>query len=161
MPAASSSSYAAASGYYQGYGASSSAAPVPANAYEYDVGMLEQQSVYVPGAATDRRGGAGGKVAKGGKRKTVLRNDGKATYEDQTLLDWDTSECAPQRLFYTCLSICIGWFRLFVGDLSGEVSDDMLFKAFEKYNVKKVRVIRDRLSAKVSCFSTHLRWLLI
>ena len=67
---------------------------VPANAYEYDVGMLAQSSVYVPGAAIDKRGGAGGKVEKGGKRVTVLRKGGGRVWEDQTLLEWDPSKCS-------------------------------------------------------------------
>ncbi|KAL1743728.1 hypothetical protein HDZ31DRAFT_40265 [Schizophyllum fasciatum] len=114
-------------------GASSShQAPVPANAYEYDVGILAQQSVYVPGAAIDKRGGAGGKLAKGGKRTTVLRKGAGKVYEDQTLLEWNPS-----------------WFRLFVGDLSNDVSDDVLSNAFNKYpSFQKARVIRDRLSQK-------------
>jgi RNA-binding protein 42 len=70
----------------------SSSGPVPANAYEYDVGILAQQSVYVPGAMIDKRGGAGGKVAKGGKRTTVLRKGAGKVWEDQTLLEWDPSE---------------------------------------------------------------------
>ncbi len=42
------------------------------------------------------------------------------------------------------------WFRLFVGDLSNDVSDDVLSNAFNKYaSFQKARVIRDRLSAKV------------
>lgn len=68
---------------------SSQPAPVPANAYEYDVGIVAQQSVYVPGAAIDKRGGAGGKLAKGGKRLTVLRKGGGKVWEDQTLLEWN------------------------------------------------------------------------
>ena len=82
-------------GGYSTPGAGSSSghhAPVPANAYEYDVGMLAQQSVYVPGAMIDKRGGAGGKVAKGGKRTTVLRKGAGKVWEDQTLLEWDPSE---------------------------------------------------------------------
>ncbi|TEB35692.1 RNA-binding domain-containing protein [Coprinellus micaceus] len=128
--------------YYKPYqpsfpmpGASSSsshAAPVPANAYEYDVGILAQQSVYVPGAMIDKRGGAGGKVPKGGKRTTVLRKGAGKVWEDQTLLEWNPS-----------------WFRLFVGDLSNDVSDDVLSNAFNKYpSFTKARVIRDRLSQK-------------
>ena len=77
-------------------GASSSSAhhaPVPANAYEYDVGILAQQSVYVPGAMIDKRGGAGGKLAKGGKRTTVLRKGAGKVWEDQTLLEWDPCKC--------------------------------------------------------------------
>ncbi|KAL5508257.1 hypothetical protein ACEPAH_5876 [Sanghuangporus vaninii] len=121
---------------YSTPGASSSSsghhAPVPANAYEYDVGILAQQSVYVPGAMIDKRGGAGGKVAKGGKRTTVLRKGAGKVWEDQTLLEWDSS-----------------WFRLFVGDLSNDVSDDVLANAFNKYpSFTKARVIRDRLSQK-------------
>jgi hypothetical protein len=68
---------------------SSHSAPVPANAYEYDVGILAQQSVYVPGAMIDKKGGSGGKLAKGGKRTTVLRKGGGKTWEDQTLLEWN------------------------------------------------------------------------
>ncbi|TFY54095.1 hypothetical protein EVG20_g9849 [Dentipellis fragilis] len=113
-------------------GSSSHSAPVPANAYEYDVGILAQQSVYVPGAMIDKRGGAGGKLAKGGKRVTVLRKGGGKVWEDQTLLEWNPS-----------------WFRLFVGDLSNDVSDDVLSNAFNKYpSFQKARVIRDRLSQK-------------
>ncbi|KAH8118574.1 RNA-binding domain-containing protein [Phellopilus nigrolimitatus] len=107
-------------------------APVPANAYEYDVGILAQQSVYVPGAMIDKRGGAGGKVAKGGKRTTVLRKGAGKVWEDQTLLEWEPT-----------------WFRLFVGDLSNDVSDDILASAFNKYpSFTKARVVRDRLSQK-------------
>lgn len=98
-PPASSSSQSDVNPYHQPYqgpmfpipGASSSAhhAPVPANAYEYDVGILAQQSVYVPGAMIDKRGGAGGKLAKGGKRTTVLRKGAGKVWEDQTLLEWN------------------------------------------------------------------------
>lgn len=97
------SNYADANPYHQPYagpsyptpgssGSSSHQAPVPSNAYEYDVGILAQQSVYVPGATLDRRGGTGGKVAKGGKRTTVLRKGAGTVWEDQTLLDWDSSK---------------------------------------------------------------------
>ncbi|KAF6762272.1 hypothetical protein DFP72DRAFT_878410 [Ephemerocybe angulata] len=115
-----------------GSSSSTHQAPVPANAYEYDVGILAQQSVYVPGAMIDKRGGAGGKLAKGGKRTTVLRKGGGKVWEDQTLLEWNPA-----------------WFRLFVGDLSNDVSDDVLSNAFNKYpSFTKARVIRDRLSQK-------------
>lgn len=88
---------------------SAHSAPVPANAYEYDVGILAQQSVYVPGAMIDKKGGAGGKLAKGGKRTTVLRKGGGRVWEDQTLLEWNPCEChsrsiSPSILFliYFC-----------------------------------------------------------
>jgi hypothetical protein len=133
---------------------SSHNAPVPANAYEYDVGILAQQSVYVPGAMIDKKGGSGGKLAKGGKRTTVLRKGGGKTWEDQTLLEWNS--CKLFTLFFFSISlkrniiIFPAWFRLFVGDLSNDVSDDVLAGAFNKYpSFQKARVIRDRLSQKV------------
>ena len=50
------------------------------------------------------------------------------------------------------LTVCLAWFRLFVGDLSNDVSDDVLSNAFIKYtSFTKARVIRDRLSGKVRC----------
>ena len=76
-------------------------APVPANAYEYDVGILAQQSVYVPGAMIDKRGGAGGKLAKGGKRTTVLRKGAGTVYEDQTLLEWNPGKGFAEFLHWT------------------------------------------------------------
>jgi len=132
---------------------SSHSAPVPANAYEYDVGILAQQSVYVPGAMIDKRGGAGGKLAKGGKRTTVLRKGGGKVWEDQTLLEWNpcqsiVSHSWPLASIHTSHT---AWFRLFVGDLSNDVSDDVLANAFNKYaSFQKARVIRDRLSQKVT-----------
>lgn len=57
----------------------------------------------------------------------------------------------------SCLQALISllaWFRLFVGDLSNDVSDDVLANAFKKYtSFTKARVIRDRLSQKVLTFS--------
>jgi len=111
---------------------SGSSSHAPANAYEYDVGAAAQGSAYVPGALLDKKGGSGGKVAKGGKRTTVLRKGAGKVWEDQTLLEWDPS-----------------WSRLFVGDLSNDVSDDVLANAFNKYtSFQKAKVIRDRLSQK-------------
>ena len=123
---------------------------MPANAYEYDVGILAQQSVYVPGAMIDKRGGAGGKLAKGGKRTTVLRKGAGTVYEDQTLLEWNPGESGAELSIRAMLTVRIAWFRLFVGDLSNDVSDDVLSNAFIKYtSFTKARVIRDRLSGKV------------
>lgn len=141
---------------------SSHNAPVPANAYEYDVGILAQQSVYVPGAMIDKKGGSGGKLAKGGKRTTVLRKGAGKTWEDQTLLEWNP--CTLFVLFFSsfCIveaNISTAWFRLFVGDLSNDVSDDVLAGAFNKYpSFQKARVIRDRLSQKVCTvlFQSHI-----
>ncbi|KAJ1309194.1 hypothetical protein OPQ81_004863 [Rhizoctonia solani] len=111
---------------------SGSSSRAPANAYEYDVGAAAQGSAYVPGAMLDKKGGSGGRLAKGGKRTTVLRKGAGKVWEDQTLLEWDVS-----------------WSRLFVGDLSNDVSDDVLANAFNKYpSFQKAKVIRDRLSQK-------------
>ncbi|KZT50659.1 RNA-binding domain-containing protein [Calocera cornea HHB12733] len=85
----------------------------------------------MPGAQLGR-GGAGGKVAPGQKRTTVLRKGAGKVWEDRTLLEWDPK-----------------WFRLFVGDLSNDVSEDILSDAFRKYpTFTKARVIRDRLTEK-------------
>ena len=58
------------------------------------------------------------------------------------------------------LTIALAWFRLFVGDLSNDVSDDVLANAFNKYtSFQKARVIRDRLSGKVSALFLRVVWL--
>ncbi|KAH8696247.1 hypothetical protein BGW36DRAFT_360099 [Talaromyces proteolyticus] len=64
--------------------------------------------------------------------KTVFRSGGGQTWTDSTLLEWDPAH-----------------FRLFVGNLAGEVTDDSLKKAFAKYpSVQKARVIRDKRTEK-------------
>lgn len=80
-------------------------------------------------------GGGGAAGAAGGNNRnapTVLRQGGGQTWTDGTLLEWDPSH-----------------FRLFVGNLAGEVTDDSLLKAFAKYpSVQKARVIRDKRTTK-------------
>ncbi len=49
------------------------------------------------GAMIDKKGGSGGKLAKGGKRMTVLRKGGGKTWEDQTLLEWNPCRFRPIR----------------------------------------------------------------
>ncbi|EJU06010.1 RNA-binding domain-containing protein [Dacryopinax primogenitus] len=130
-PAAYYASSSSASNFPFPGSSSSAPRPVVANAAEYDLGIAAQQSAYVPGAQLGR-GGAGGKVAPGQKRTTVLRKGAGKVWEDKTLLEWDPK-----------------WFRLFVGDLSNDVSDDVLTNAFNKYpTFTKARVIRDRLTQK-------------
>ncbi|PYI11383.1 RNP domain protein [Aspergillus sclerotiicarbonarius CBS 121057] len=64
--------------------------------------------------------------------KTVARAGGGQNWTDSTLLEWDPAH-----------------FRLFVGNLAGEVTDDSLLKAFVKYtSVQKARVIRDKRTQK-------------
>ncbi|KAL5339405.1 hypothetical protein BJX70DRAFT_158815 [Aspergillus crustosus] len=65
-------------------------------------------------------------------QKTVARSGGGQNWSDSTLLEWDPAH-----------------FRLFVGNLAGEVTDDSLLKAFAKYDsVEKARVIRDKRTQK-------------
>ncbi|KAK9245757.1 hypothetical protein V1506DRAFT_229388 [Lipomyces tetrasporus] len=71
------------------------------------------------------------KVLADGKRMTVVRHGGGKQWEDPSLLEWDPSH-----------------FRLFVGNLGGDVSDDVLHKSFSNYpSVSKARVIRDKSQA--------------
>lgn len=71
-------------------------------------------------------------AAKPKNAPTVIRQGGGQTWTDGTLLEWDPSH-----------------FRLFVGNLAGEVTDDSLLKAFSKYpSVQKARVIRDKRTTK-------------
>lgn len=61
------------------------------------------------------------------KSMTVHRSGGGKTWEDNSLLDWDPSH-----------------FRLFVGNLSGEVTDETLQRAFQPFgSLTKVKVVRD------------------
>lgn len=67
-----------------------------------------------------------------GKQKTVIRSGGGNSWQDPTLLDWDPAH-----------------FRMFVGNLAGEVTDDSLLKAFSKYpSLVKAKVIRDKRTTK-------------
>lgn len=65
-------------------------------------------------------------------QKTVTRAGGGQSWTDSTLLEWDPAH-----------------FRLFVGNLAGEVTDDSLLKAFARYtSVQKARVIREKRTQK-------------
>lgn len=65
-------------------------------------------------------------------QKTVARSGGGQNWNDSTLLEWDPAH-----------------FRLFVGNLAGEVTDDSLLKAFARYtSVQKARVIREKRTQK-------------
>jgi hypothetical protein len=66
------------------------------------------------------------------KAPTVHRAAGGEIWEDQTLLDWDPND-----------------YRLFVGDLGPECTDDALTQAFRKYQTfSKARVVHDKRSGK-------------
>lgn len=71
-----------------------------------------------------------------GKQKTVVRSGGGTTWTDSSLLEWDPSH-----------------FRIFVGNLAGEVTDESLLKAFSKWpSVQKARVVRDKRTTKSKGF---------
>jgi RNA recognition motif. (a.k.a. RRM, RBD, or RNP domain) len=111
---------------------------------EYEAQIAQWQSAYVskdgekarpPGisaaavAATPRTDSPSTKDAA---PKTVQRAGGGTTWQDPSLLEWDPAH-----------------FRIFVGNLAGEVTDDSLLKAFSKYtSVQKARVIRDKRTTK-------------
>jgi hypothetical protein len=80
---------------------------------------------------SDATAAEGGSAGSGGPQ-TVVRRGGGKTWEDNTLLEWDPAH-----------------FRLFIGNLAGEVTDDSLLKAFSKYgSVQKARVVRDKRTTK-------------
>jgi hypothetical protein len=71
-----------------------------------------------------------------GKQKTVVRSGGGQTWQDSSLLEWDPTH-----------------FRLFVGNLAGEVTDESLAKAFSRYpSFEKARVVRDKRTTKSKGF---------
>lgn len=66
---------------------------------------------------------------------TVVRRGGGEQWEDKSLLEWDPTK-----------------FRIMVGNLAGEVTDDSLAKAFAQYGVSKARVVRDKRTTKSKGF---------
>ncbi|KAF1816711.1 RNA-binding domain-containing protein [Eremomyces bilateralis CBS 781.70] len=124
----------------------------PAYETDYDAQVAQWQSAYAPrddgkklGNANNIPLGARGGTDAGASatpigvavpadpnQKTVVRSGGGKTWEDTSLLEWDPSH-----------------FRLFVGNLAGEVTDDSLLKAFVRYpSLQKGRVVRDKKSTK-------------
>ena len=94
-----------------------------------NVGTSSTPSSNTPTAASTPTPGAGRTESN---QKTVVRSGGGQTWTDPTLLEWDPAH-----------------FRLFVGNLAGEVTDDSLKKAFSRYaSVQKARVIRDKRTEK-------------
>lgn len=71
-----------------------------------------------------------------GKQATVVRSGGGTQWTDSSLLEWDPAH-----------------FRIFVGNLAGEVTDESLLKAFAKWpSVQKARVVRDKRTTKSKGF---------
>ena len=69
------------------------------------------------------------------KKVTVVRKGGGTTWTDDSLTQWDPTQ-----------------FRIMVGNLAGEVTDDSLAKAFAQYGVSKARVVRDKRTTKSKGF---------
>ncbi|CAK4032169.1 hypothetical protein DOTSEDRAFT_73158 [Lecanosticta acicola] len=142
--------------------------PPPASTYAsqnaefdptYEQQIAQWQSAYAPADQQDRgkkggkndradnanfapigqRAGAVAAESADGKSKsavedskyTVVRKGGGESWEDKSLLEWDPKQ-----------------FRIMVGNLAGEVTDDSLAKAFAQYGVSKARVVRDKRTTK-------------
>jgi hypothetical protein len=104
--------------------------PSGANTAPLGTNSRSETSTPTVGPSASSTAAAGG--ADGAAPKTVVRSGGGATWQDPTLLEWDPAH-----------------FRLFVGNLAGEVTDDSLLKAFAKYpSVQKARVVRDKRTTK-------------
>ena len=93
--------------------------------------VVVSQGPSQPGAQGDVKG----KSADPEKKKTVVRAGGGKSWEDESLLEWDPTQ-----------------FRIYVGNLAGEVTDDSLAKAFAQYGVSKARVVRDKRTTKSKGF---------
>jgi hypothetical protein len=106
-------------------------APVDAQASKDARGKGENPNTTQVGARPGVANPADGKVANPDKEVTVIRQGGGQTWEDKSLLEWDPSQ-----------------FRIMVGNLAGEVTDDSLAKAFASYGVAKARVVRDKRTTK-------------
>lgn len=124
----------------KGYGRDSGMDP------EMEAQIAQWQSAYMANPTEDSSAATGQGKATGtptysashtpvpsqSESKTVVRSGGGQTWTDPTLLEWDPAH-----------------FRLFVGNLAGEVTDDSLKKAFARYpSIQKARVIRDKRTEK-------------
>eukprot|EP01112_Ceratiomyxa_fruticulosa_P005713 TRINITY_DN16562_c0_g1_i2.p1 TRINITY_DN16562_c0_g1~~TRINITY_DN16562_c0_g1_i2.p1 ORF type:complete len:409 (+),score=122.91 TRINITY_DN16562_c0_g1_i2:82-1227(+) len=70
------------------------------------------------------------------KSKAVYRKGGGQEWVDPSLADWPEND-----------------YRIFVGDLGNEVTDDMLKLAFQRYtSLQRVKVIRDKKTTKSKGF---------
>jgi len=103
---------------------------------ELEAQIAEQQSIYSQEHKDFRKFANKAKWDDKEKKTTVVREGGGKVWDDQTLLEWDPAH-----------------FRLFCGDLGGEVTDDVLFKAFGAYpSLQKARVVRDKKTTKSKGF---------
>jgi hypothetical protein len=65
-------------------------------------------------------------------KNNIFRKGGGEVWRDASMMDWDQND-----------------FRIFVGDLGNEATDELLYKTFNKYSsIQKARVIRDKKTGK-------------
>lgn len=112
---------------------------------QFDASLAAQQSIYTPEAVdlATRQSAATTAKPSGGKQKpqartTVIRKGGGETWEDPTLMEWDPTH-----------------FRLFVGDLANDVSDDLLRTSFSGPRFPsfvKAKVVREKTTGKSKGF---------
>ena len=113
-------------------GASSTGANTAPLGVRQDIAGASMSNSAMSSAANADTGVAAVVTGADGKQKTVVRSGGGQTWQDPSLLEWDPAH-----------------FRLFVGNLAGEVTDESLLKAFSKYpSVQKARVVRDKRTTK-------------
>lgn len=94
----------------------------------YD-GAFQDAAVPTPAPAPSSSGGEK-------EKKKNLRMGGGKVWEDPTLAEWPEDD-----------------YRVFVGDLGNEVTDDVLYKAFAHYSsLNKARVVRDKITTKSKGF---------
>ncbi|TKA77150.1 hypothetical protein B0A55_04104 [Friedmanniomyces simplex] len=97
------------------------------------IGVKPQPTTPAPDSAAEAAKPA--KPSDPDKKVTVVRKGGGQTWEDASLLEWDPTQ-----------------FRIMVGNLAGEVTDESLAKAFAAYGVSKARVVRDKRTTKSKGF---------
>jgi hypothetical protein len=113
----------------EGYGAATNANAAP-------LGRPDVSNHAVASAVNADSGVATVVTGKDGKQATVVRSGGGSQWTDSSLLEWDPTH-----------------FRIFVGNLAGEVTDDSLLKAFSRWpSVQKARVVRDKRTTKSKGF---------
>lgn len=101
--------------YPQGY--TQSSASVDIQLEDYSQKDIRVQREQKEEVATEKKEG-----------QRIIRAGGGQIWEDKTLGDWSSTD-----------------FRIFVGDLGRDVSDDALTRAFSKYpSLLKARIVRDR-----------------
>jgi hypothetical protein len=99
-----------------------------------DSHMMPQNTALVPDAV--RRVKRKPDHHRKATKHTVLRQGAGKVWDDPTLVEWNPNH-----------------FRLFCGNLGGEVHDEILYRAFSKYmSLQKARVIRDKKTTKSKGF---------